>query len=783
MAIVVPNTTVIFTISGGSAAGTAVTTTLTVTTNANGDAPVSITNLKSGTVTFTATVGGLNIPTGSPATVNFVATTPSTANPATQLIVDVPSSPPDGVSQDVIHAHIVDINGNPVPNANVIFTISGGTAAGTAVTTVLTVSTNGNGDATIDITNTKSGTVTFTATVNGPPITNGSPATVTFIPTAASTTNPATKLIVDVPVAPADGSTADVIHAHLVDAGGNLVPNATVIFTITGGTASATATVAGGLTVTSDANGDATINITNITAGTVIFTATTGGNAITFGSPATVTFTAAAPSTANPLTQLTVAVPTSPPDGTTPDIVLAHIADANGNPVPNAIVVFTISGGTAAGRAVTTTLTVTTDASGNATVDITNLKSGTVIFTATVGGQPIVNNSPATVNFVATTPSTTNPQTQLIVDVLSSPADGVTADVIHAHIVDVNGNPVPNVAVVFAIGGGSAAANAIVVGGFTATTDANGNATINITNTLVGTVSFTATVGGASITFGSPATVLFVASTPSTSNPATQLIVDITDSPADGVTADVVHAHIVDANGNPVPNATVVFTISGGTAAGNATVAGGLTVTTDANGDAVINITDITAGTVSFTATVNGSNIPSGSPATVNFVAGAPSATGGKTQLTVIVDNNVADGSSTDSLQALITDVNGNPVANTTVTFTIEAGGTAGGTASFAEAVTVTTNAKGIASIGVTNTAAGTVNIGAYIGGTAITGSPAGHQLCRDAGCHQPADPADRCRLRSRSRRIGRHGRHGACGRPERQPGTGPACHLLHRFR
>jgi gliding motility-associated-like protein len=106
------------------------------------------------------------------------------------------------------------------------------------------------------------------------------------------------------------------------------------------------------------------------------------------------------------------------------------------------------------------------------------------------------------------------------------------------------------------------------------------------------------------------------------------------------------------------------------------------------------------------------------------FVADIPTPTGGKTALTIVVDNVVADGLSSDSLNALITDANGNPVANTVVTFTIEAGGTATGTAKFNETVTVTTDANGNAAIGLTNTIAGTVNIGAYLNGNIpITGS------------------------------------------------------------
>jgi adhesin/invasin len=691
------------------------------TTDGTGTVIYGLSSTSTATTNIIISINGTPIP-GSPVTFYYVPGPPAPSNPSTKLRVIVSTAPADGSSPTVITAHVVDAMGNAVPGATVVFSTAGGTAASTAVVSYNSAVTDNSGNETIIITNLNSGTVFFTATVNGVPITNGSPALVTFTAINPSVTNPATKLIVDVPTAPADGATNAVIHAHIVDISGNPVQNATVVFTISGGSAAGTAVVSY-VSGTTDANGDETIDITNLKAGTVSFTATVNGVAIINGSPATVTFTATAPSVTNPATQLIVDVPVSPPDGATADVIHAHIVDANGNPVPGATVVFTISGGTAAGTAVVNYVSAVTDANGDETIDITNLKAGTVSFTATVNGVSITNGSPATVTFVATTPSTGNPATQLIVDVTGVTANGSAADVIHAHIVDANGNPVAGATVVFAFAGGTAASTAAITY-VTATTDANGDETLDITNIIAGTVLFTATVNGQPIVNGSPATVTFVAGAPSAGNLATQLIVDVTGSPADGTSTNTIHAHIADANGNPVAGATVVFTISGGTASGSANFSY-VSATTDANGNLTINITDTKAGTVSFTATVNGTPIINGSPATVTFASGVASPTGGNTQLTIVVNNSSADGKSADSLNAHITDVNGNPVSGVAVTFLIEAGGTAGSTAVFDEAVTVTTDANGNAAIGLTNTVGGTVNVGATVGGVDITGSPA----------------------------------------------------------
>ena len=82
--------------------------------------------------------------------------------------------------------------------ATVVFTISGGSASGTAVVTVINGTTDGNGDAIIHVTNLNLGTVSFTAKASGTPITNGSPATVTFVIGAPAPSNPLTQLITDV---------------------------------------------------------------------------------------------------------------------------------------------------------------------------------------------------------------------------------------------------------------------------------------------------------------------------------------------------------------------------------------------------------------------------------------------------------------------------------------------------------------------------------------------------------------------------------------------------------
>jgi adhesin/invasin len=694
----VPGQDVTFIINGGVSGINPV-----ITTDASGNATLTLSSTVAGPATVQGLLGALPV---GPVTVTFVLTSgpPDPTNPLTQLIVDIPSNTADGVSQDQVHAHVVDANGNPVTGATVVFAVAGGTAGAPAVIAGTGI-TDAFGNAVLTITDTKSGTVLISAKVSGIQITN-SPATVTFVAGAPDLSNPLTQLIIDVGTTVADGASVDKIHVHVVDAFGNPVPGVVVKFTAIGGTALATAVMTS--TGVTDANGDEFYKCDNTAVGTVIVTATIGGVAVT-NSPATIFFTVGPPSVANPATQLIVDIGSTTADGVSTDQVHAHVVDAKGNAVPNVTVVFTVAGGTAGGSAVIVGTGIT-DASGNAVLTISDPVAGNVLISATIGGVAI-NNSPATVLFVAGAPSPSNPATQLIVDIGSTAADGVSTDQVHAHIVDANGNPVAGATVVFTVSGGTSGGTAVITG--TGITDASGNAVLTITNTIVGTVLINAKIGGVAIN-NSPATVTFIAGAPAPSNPASQLIVDVGSTVADGVSTDQVHAHLVDANGNAVSGASVVFLVAGGTAGGTAVIAG--TGITDASGNASLTITNTVAGTVFISATVGGVAL-NNSPATVVFVAGAPSL--GKS--VIIIDQNFSpsNNSTPDILHAHIVDANGNPVSGQAVTFAVLSG-----TVTFPGPFTVITDANGNASISLVSSVAGNVSVGGQLGGVDISNSP-----------------------------------------------------------
>jgi len=680
-----------------------------VTTDANGDAVVSLTSTVAGSVRITASVNGNNIVNGSPATVKFVADTPDvSAGSGSNLSVVADNAIANGTAKNSVKAHVVDANGNPVPNQAVVFQISNGT--GTIVGTG-TVTTDANGDALVEITSGTVGEVSIVATVNGVSIVNGSPAKVKFItdvPDVSAGSNSHLSVVADNAIA--NGTAKNKVKAHVTDANGHPIAGQQVEFEIIDGNG----VIVGSATVTTDADGDAFVEITSTTVGQVSLIAKVNGNPIVNGSPAKVKFIADVPDVSGTGgSNLSIVVNNAVANGTAKNSVKAHVEDAYGNPVANQEVKFIITSGDGT---IVGTGTVVTDANGDAIVDITSTQVGEVSLIATVNGTPIVNGSPAKVKFVADVPDVSaGSSSNLSVVADNAIANGTAKNSVKAHVTDANGHPIAGQQVEFDIidGSGNFVGSAVV------TTDANGDAIVELTSTTVGEVSLVARVNGTPIVNGSPAKVKFVADVPDVSaGSSSWLSVVVDNAIANGTAKNSVKAHVADAYGNPVANQQVVFAIVGGTG----TIVGSATVTTDANGDAVIEITSTVVGEVSLAATVNGVAIVTGSPAKVNFVTDVPDVSeNGQSELTVVANNAVANGTSKNSVKAHVADANGHPIAGQQVEFEIEAGdGTIVGTA------TVITDANGDAVVEITSNKVGEVSLAAKVNGVSIEkGSPA----------------------------------------------------------
>jgi adhesin/invasin len=481
---------------------------------------------------------------------------------------------------------VADQFNNAVAGASVVFVVTGGggSATGTAATT------NANGTAAVGSwtvgptpgANTMSATVTgltptqFTATAFAPPANiavfsgNGQSA----IAGTAVATIPASRV---------------------TDAFSNPVSGVSVLFAVASGGGSVTVAAA-----TTNANGIAAV-------GSWTLGATAGANSLTAAvtglTPATFTATGLAgpPATVSvnggngQSAQAGTAVPIPPS-------VIAR--DANSNMVSGVAVTFVM---TAGGGSITGAST-TTNASGVATVGSWTLgtAAGANALSATVTAL-----APAIINATGVA----GPPTSVAVNGGNGQSTVVSTPVATAPSVlvrDVNANPVAGAAVTFGVVGGGGS----VTGASTATS-ASGVATVGswTLGPSAGANALTATVTGAGIA-GNP--VAFSATgTGSAPTPANAFVnAGNGQTAAPGTTLAVPPSiKVLDAASNPVPGASVTFSVTGG--GGNIT--GGNTLT---NASGVATVGSWTLGPAAdancLTATVTGAGI-GGNP--VNIAA------------------------------------------------------------------------------------------------------------------------------------------------------------------
>ncbi|PPX91277.1 hypothetical protein C3D78_21440, partial [Cronobacter sakazakii] len=180
-------------------------------------------------------------------------------------------------------------------------------------------------------------------------------------------------------------------------------------------------------TVTTNAIGVATVSLTDTTAEAITVSATAGGK----------TGSAIAVFSVVPVSSVAVTITTnnSPADGSTANVAQALVTSASGQPMPGVSVTWNVGTATA-----TTPLTVTTNASGLATVSLTDTTAETVAVIASAGGKS--GNASATFTSVSLKAVSVS---------LSSVGRGNAADpgITTALVKDINGNPVAGATVIW----------------------------------------------------------------------------------------------------------------------------------------------------------------------------------------------------------------------------------------------------------------------------------------------------------------------------------------------
>jgi filamentous hemagglutinin family protein len=273
------------------------------------------------------------------------------------------------------------------------------------------------------------------------------------------------------------------LQVRVLDQFNNVIPGATVSFSVPGSGASGVFVTN---TANTDANGVATIAIkANTKAG--LFTAK--------GSTANVTGTADFALTnladvAKNIATTSGSNQTTVVDTNFANNLVATVTDQFGNPIANTTVTFTVPGTNASGTFTPDTNIATTDATGKATIALkANTKAGLFTAqgsTANVTGTAdfALTNLADVANNIATT-SGSNQQTTV---------DTNFANKLVATVTDKFGNPVANSTVTFSVPGTNASGVFVIN---TANTDVNGVATIALkANTKAGTFTTSGSVNG-----------------------------------------------------------------------------------------------------------------------------------------------------------------------------------------------------------------------------------------------------------------------------------------------
>lgn len=557
----------------------------------------------------------------------------------------VDKRPADGLARDIVVVRATTSSGDAVKNAAIIWSVTGNGQLGST-----TGVTDANGYAKVSIKDTTVEQVQVTAT-------SGQASGQTYSSFVQQSVN-SLNLKITQDDSAADGKHENVGEVTAKDAKGNVLSGVAIKWQLSDDTAKITDKDA-----TTDSNGKATVHFTDSQPETVKLTASSDGVTESKDS----SFAALTAKTID----VTMQTDNALSDGRSTDIAQAKVYDSAGNVMSGASVTWTLDTGSATA---TSSLTATTDANGVATLSLTDSKEESVTLTAKSGdaiGQGTATFTAVPVNKVAVSMTTNN-----------ATADNSKTNTAKALITDKNGSPMANEALTWSFGNGSAKA----VGSLDATTDANGEATLSMTDSVAENVEVIASAGGQT---GS-ATAVF------TAIPVDKIVVSMTknNAAADDKTENVAQVVLTDASGNVMPDVDVTWSLGSSTAKITTSE-----VKTDTNGVATVNFTDSVAENVTVTANVEGNK--SGETTSV-FTAVLPDSI----VMSTVTDNVTADNSSADEVQAKVTDANGNAMSGVTVNWTLSST-----SAKATSATTATTDANGVVTLSLTDSVVENVDV------------------------------------------------------------------------
>ncbi|GAB0788279.1 inverse autotransporter adhesin YeeJ [Escherichia coli] len=607
-------------------------------TDSNGTAIASLTGTLAGTHMITARLANSNVSDTQPMT--FVAD-------KDRAVVVLQTSKAEiignGVDETTLTATVKDPSNHPVAGITVNFTMPQGVAANFTLENNGIAITQANGEAHVTLKGKKAGTHTVTATLGNNNTSDLQP--VTFV---ADKTSAQVVLQMSKDEITGNGVDNATLTATVKDQFDNEVNNLPVTFS----SASSGLTLTPGVSNTNE-SGIAQATLAGVAFGEQTVTASLANNGASDNK--TVHFigdTAAAKIIE--LTPVPDSIIAGTPQNSSGSVITATVVDNNGFPVKGVTVNFTSRTNSAemtnGGQAVT-------NEQGKATVTYTNTRSSIesgarpdTVEASLENGSSTLSTS-INVNADASTAHLT--LLQALFDTVSA---GDTTN-LYIEVKDNYGNGVPQQEVTLRVSpseGVTPSNNAIY------TTNHDGNFYASFTATKAGVYQVTATLeNGDSM----QQTVTYV---PNVANAEITLAASKDPLIADNNDLTTLTATVADTEGNAIANTEVTFTLPEDVKA-NFTLSDGGKAITDAEGKAKVTLKGTKAGAHTVTASMTGGK---SEQLVVNFIADTLSA---QVNLNVTEDNFIANNVGMTTLQATVTDGNGNPLANEAVTFTLPA--------------------------------------------------------------------------------------------------------------
>lgn len=606
--------------------------------DSNGTAIASLTGTLAGTHMITARLANSNVSDTQPMT--FVAD-------KDRAVVVLQTSKAEiignGVDETTLTATVKDPSNHPVAGITVNFTMPQDVAANFTLENNGIAITQANGEAHVTLKGKKAGTHTVTATLGNNNTSDSQP--VTFV---ADKTSAQVVLQMSKDEITGNGVDNATLTATVKDQFDNEVNNLPVTFS----SASSGLTLTPGVSNTNE-SGIAQATLAGVAFGEQTVTASLANNGASDNK--TVHFigdTAAAKIIE--LTPVPDSIIAGTPQNSSGSVITATVVDNNGFPVKGVTVNFTSRTNSAemtnGGQAVT-------NEQGKATVTYTNTRSSIesgarpdTVEASLENGSSTLSTS-INVNADASTAHLT--LLQALFDTVSA---GDTTN-LYIEVKDNYGNGVPQQEVTLRVSpseGVPPSNNAIY------TTNHDGNFYASFTATKAGVYQVTATLeNGDSM----QQTVTYV---PNVANAEITLAASKDPVIADNNDLTTLTATVADTEGNAIANTEVTFTLPEDVKA-NFTLSDGGKAITDAEGKAKVTLKGTKAGAHTVTASMTGGK---SEQLVVNFIADTLSA---QVNLNVTEDNFIANNVGMTTLQATVTDGNGNPLANEAVTFTLPA--------------------------------------------------------------------------------------------------------------